>query len=53
MRVNPPPIGACSRVRNFRISEQHHGTAGERTYRFEPTYTFRSLSDLYIEFDPI
>jgi cytochrome P450 len=40
------------RVRNIRISEEHHGPAAEREYRFEPTYTFRSLSDLYIEFDP-
>ncbi len=40
------------RVRNIRISEEHHGPAGARNYRFEPTYTFRSLSDLYIEFDP-
>jgi len=40
------------RIRNIRISERHHGPAGNRTYRFEPTYTFRSLADLYIEFDP-
>lgn len=41
-----------NRVRNIRISTEHHGPAGARTYRFEPTYTFRSLADLYIEFDP-
>jgi hypothetical protein len=29
----------------------HHGPAGDRRFRFEPTYTFRSLSDLFIEFD--
>ncbi|MEO6716912.1 MAG: cytochrome P450 [Novosphingobium sp.] len=40
------------RVRNIRISEQHHGPAGARRYNFEPTYSFRSLSDLHIEFDP-
>lgn len=40
------------RVRNIRLSEAHHGPAGAREFRFEPTYTFRSLSDLYIEFDP-
>lgn len=41
-----------ARVSNIHISEEHHGPAGARRYRFEPTYTFRSLSDLYIEFTP-
>lgn len=41
-----------ARVRNIRISEQHHGPAGARRYNFEPTYTFRSLADLHVEFDP-
>lgn len=40
-----------ARVRDIRISEAHHGPAGARRYNFEPTYTFRSLSDLHIEFD--
>jgi cytochrome P450 len=40
------------RVRNIRISEEHHGPIESREYRFEPTYTFRSLSDLHITFDP-
>lgn len=41
-----------ARVRNIRISEEHHGPAGARRYNFEPTYTFRSLADLHVEFDP-
>jgi len=41
-----------ARVKDIRISEEHHGPAGARRYRFEPTYTFRSLSDLFIEFCP-
>jgi len=41
-----------ARVRNIRLSEEKHGPVGARQFRFEPTYTFRSLSDLYIEFDP-
>jgi cytochrome P450 len=41
-----------ARVSDMRISEEHHGPAGARRYRFEPTYTFRSLSDLFIEFTP-
>ncbi len=41
-----------ARVRNIRISEAHHGPAGARRYNFEPTYSFRSLADLYVEFAP-
>jgi cytochrome P450 len=41
-----------ARTSDIRISEQHHGPPGNRTYRFEPTYSFRSLADLHIEFDP-
>lgn len=40
------------RVRNIGISEEHHGPPGSRRYRFEPTYSFRSLADLHITFDP-
>jgi cytochrome P450 len=40
------------RTAEIRISEKHHGPAGARTYRFEPTFSFRSLSDLHIEFTP-
>lgn len=41
-----------ARTSDIRISEKHHGTAGARKYRFEPTYTFRNLAELHIEFDP-
>jgi cytochrome P450 len=41
-----------ARVTDIRISQEHHGPPGARRYRFEPTYTFRSLADLYIEFSP-
>ena len=41
-----------ARVRNIRLSEAHHGPAGARHFHFEPTYTFRSLADLHIEFNP-
>lgn len=40
-----------ARTTEFRISEEHHGPAGARRYHYEPTYTFRSLSDLHIEYD--
>lgn len=39
-----------ARVKDIRISEEHHGPAGARRYRFEPTYTFRSLAELHVEF---
>jgi cytochrome P450 len=41
-----------ARTSDIRLSDAHHGPAGDRRFRFEPTYTFRSLSDLFIEFDP-
>lgn len=40
------------RTTDIRISEEHHGPPDARRYRYESTYTFRSLSDLHIEFDP-
>jgi len=41
-----------ARTSQLRLSEEHHGFAGNRHFRFEPTYSFRSLSDLHITFDP-
>lgn len=41
-----------ARTAEFYISEEHHGPPGARRYRYEPTYSFRSLSDLHIEFAP-
>lgn len=41
-----------ARLADVQISEQHHGPSDARHYRYEPTYTFRSLSDLHIEFTP-
>lgn len=41
-----------ARTSDIRISEEHHGAPGARSFRFEPTYSFRSLADLYIDFTP-
>ena len=41
-----------ARTTDMRISDEHHGPAGARRYRYEPTYSFRSLSDLHIVFSP-
>jgi len=38
------------RTSEFHLSEAHHGPAGNRHYNFVPTYTFRSLADLHIDF---
>jgi cytochrome P450 len=41
-----------TRLADIRISEAEHGPVGARRYRYQPTYTFRSLADLHIEFTP-
>lgn len=41
-----------ARTADLRLSREHHGPAGERRFNFEPTYSFRSLSDLYIVLEP-
>ena len=39
------------RTRDIRISEAHHGPPDARRYEFEPTYSFRNIARLNIEFD--
>ena len=41
-----------ARTSAFHPAEAHHGPAGNWHYRFIPTYSFRSLADLHIEFTP-
>jgi cytochrome P450 len=41
-----------ARTADIRISEAYHGPPGNRHYAFAPTYTFRSLLALHIEFTP-
>src|SRR5947209_613168 len=41
------------RVRDIRLSEEHHGPAGARRFDYEPTWVLRGLSRLHIEFTPI
>ncbi len=40
------------RTKDIRISEQHHGPAGNRKYDYVPTFILRGLTNLHIEFDP-
>lgn len=41
------------RMRNIRLSEEHHGPPGDRRFRYEPTWILRGLTNLHLEFDPI
>jgi cytochrome P450 len=41
------------RTRDIRLSEEHHGPAGARRFRYEPTWVLRGLSELHIEFTPV
>ncbi|MGO8860166.1 MAG: cytochrome P450 [Acidimicrobiales bacterium] len=38
------------RTTQIRVSEEHHGPAGERRYTYVPTFILRGLTRLYIEF---
>ncbi|MEV0685445.1 cytochrome P450 [Nocardia sp. NPDC050378] len=40
------------RMLDIRIDEQHHGPAGDRNYRYEPTYILRGLTELHVTFTP-
>ena len=41
-----------NRMRNIRLSEEHHGPPGDRRFNYEPTWVLRGLHKLYIEFTP-
>ena len=38
------------RTTDIRISDAHHGPAGERRYQYVPTYILRGLARLNLEF---
>lgn len=40
------------RLRDIRLSERHHGPAGARRFRYEPTWILRGLTELHLEFEP-
>jgi cytochrome P450 family 150 subfamily A5 len=41
------------RMGDIRISESHHGQAGERRWDYTPTWMLRGLDRLFLEFTPI
>jgi cytochrome P450 len=41
------------RMRDIRLSEEHHGPPGARRFHYEPTWILRGLTELHLEFTPI
>jgi cytochrome P450 len=39
-----------ARTSTLTISEERHGPVGDHTYRYDPTYIIRGLTDLHLEF---
>lgn len=40
-----------ARLRDIRISERHHGPAGDRSYSYTPSFILRGVEQLHLEFD--
>jgi cytochrome P450 len=40
------------RMHDIRLSEDHHGPPGARSFRYEPTWILRGLTKLHLEFTP-
>ena len=41
------------RMADIRISENAHGSAGERRFDYEPTFILRGLTELHLEYTPV
>jgi cytochrome P450 len=41
------------RMRDIRLSEEHHGPPTARRFDYEPTWVLRGLTRLHLEFTPI
>ena len=41
------------RTKSIRLSEEHHGPAGDRRFNYVPTFILRGLTDLYLEVEPV
>ncbi|MDT3444648.1 MULTISPECIES: cytochrome P450 [unclassified Pseudofrankia] len=42
-----------ARTRDIRLSEEHHGPAEARRFKYEPTWILRGLTELHLEFTPV
>ena len=40
------------RMRDIRLSEEHHGPPGDRHFRYAPTWILRGLTELHLEYTP-
>ena len=40
------------RMRDIRLSEEHHGPPGARRFEYEPTFVLRGLTNIHLEFTP-
>jgi len=40
------------RLRDIRLSEEHHGPPAARRFAYEPTWVLRGLSELHLQFTP-
>jgi cytochrome P450 len=40
------------RLRDIRLSDEHHGPSGSRQFDYEPTWVLRGLHSLHIEYTP-
>jgi cytochrome P450 len=40
------------RMRDIRLSEEHHGQPNARRFKYEPTWVLRGLTELHLEFTP-
>ncbi len=41
------------RLRDIRLSDEHHGPPGDRHFEYEPTWVLRGLRSLHIEYTPV
>lgn len=42
-----------NRMRDIRLSDEHHGPPADRHFKYEPTWVLRGLSELHLEFSAI
>jgi quinoprotein glucose dehydrogenase len=46
------PTRILDRMGDIRLSDEHHGPAGNRHFTYEPTWVLRGLRELHLEFTP-
>lgn len=41
-----------TRLGPIAVSDKHHGAAGNQTFRYDPSYVLRAISELHLTFAP-